>query len=282
LLVVALAAAVRLLAVQRHALHLSDALKTELEAGGYAVVDDAKEAEAAIEKSLAIRKQYLGNAPPALSTIKMVTECLIADGRLHDAEQLMHRIATPSLLARPEYTDRIGHGSFLISPTDLSAYLTGMCAAGGDWEAALPYAALKVKLKPNDSDGYRLLAPLLVVTTNVVAYRELCMKMITTFSNSTDLFVAERIAKNCLILPSSGADLKAISALIDLPVARGKDYVNYAIFKSTKALAEYRQEHFAQAIEWAGLSMVGAEANAYAIISMAQYNTDSGRGVAAP
>src|SRR5262249_41395903 len=128
--------------------------------------------------------------------------------------------------------------------------------------------------------SYHMLAPLLVATTNLATYRELCTKEITTFSNTTDLYVADRTAKDCLILPSSGADLKAVSALADLAVTRGKaSGRGYAWFRCCKALAEYRQQHFGQAIEWAASITKGdfpyAQAEAYAILSMAQNKFDA-------
>jgi hypothetical protein len=262
LLVVALAAAVRLLAVQRHALHLSDALKAESEASGYAFWGHGDEALAALEKSLAIRKQYLGNAPPGLSTIRVVNDCLLSDNRLNDAGELMQRIVTPSLLARPAYTVLC-----------IDRATTSACE--GNWEATLPYATLMVKLKPNDSKGYQALAPLLVATTNLAAYRALCSKIVTTFSHTTDILVAERMARDCLILPSAGVDLNAVAAMAKVAVTYGQRAPYYEYFVSTEALAQYRLGNYREAIHWTqavpGYSYPQADADEDAVVAMAQY-----------
>jgi hypothetical protein len=85
------------------------------------------------------------------------------------------------------------------------------------------------------------------------------------------------MAKDCLILPSSGADLKAVGALADVAVTRGTNSPSYPLFQCCKALAEYRQEHFAEAIQWADSSTKHSfpysKAEGYAILAMAQFKS---------
>jgi hypothetical protein len=102
--------------------------------------------------------------------------------------------------------------------------------------------------------------------------------------------VAERIAKDCLILPSSGADLAMVASLADMAVRLG-NASGLASWHLCKGFVEYRQGHFAAAAEWMqrtladprdpkmpiGHSSTGKEepardAEAYAVLAMAQYS----------
>jgi hypothetical protein len=87
------------------------------------------------------------------------------------------------------------------------------------------------------------------------------------------------MAKDCLILPSSGADWEAVSKLAETAVTAGKNQSEFPYFQCTKALAEYRTGHFAEAVGWAQKSIDNpsypADANrfvdAYIVLAMAQY-----------
>src|SRR5262249_43648548 len=86
--------------------------------------------------------------------------------------------------------------------------------------------------------------------------------------------VACQMAHDSLILPNPEADLKAIDALAEVAVTRGKAHEFYSMFSCCKALVEYRQGHFAQAIQWATLATNGppySMAESWAIASMADY-----------
>jgi len=90
--------------------------------------------------------------------------------------------------------------------------------------------------------------------------------------------VADRMAKDCLILPCATADFEAIGKLAETAVTAGKNQSALPYFQCTKALAEYRQGHFTNAIVWARKSLenpsFGADASrfveAYSVLAMAQ------------
>jgi hypothetical protein len=63
--------------------------------------------------------------------------------------------------------------------------------------------------------------------------------------------IAERIAKDCLILPSSGVDLNTMAALADTAIQGSSDHSAQDWFGLVKGLAEYRLGRFASAGEWA-------------------------------
>jgi hypothetical protein len=82
------------------------------------------------------------------------------------------------------------------------------------------------------------------------AYREHCRKSAERFSATTDPFAAERIAKDVLLLPSSGVDPKTIVQMTDYAVNADTNHWAMPWFQIAKALAEYRQDRFASAAAW--------------------------------
>jgi hypothetical protein len=86
------------------------------------------------------------------------------------------------------------------------------------------------------------------------------------------------MAKDCLILPKSGADLKVVGQLADVAVSRGKKSSSYALFQCCKALAEFRQGHFDEAVRWAQEAQKSdfpyAKGEASAVLAMALYKLE--------
>jgi hypothetical protein len=62
--------------------------------------------------------------------------------------------------------------------------------------------------------------------------------------------IAERMAKDCLILASSGVDLAMVAHMADTAVTLGADDVRLPFYQFAKGLAEYRQGNFPGAAEW--------------------------------
>ena len=93
------------------------------------------------------------------------------------------------------------------------------------------------------------------------------------------------MAKDCLILPRPGADLKVPGELAETAVTRGRsDSGSLSYFQCCKALAEYRQGHREGAISWARKAAASSSpyprGEAYAILAMAQHQlkqTDDSR-----
>jgi Flp pilus assembly protein TadD len=82
------------------------------------------------------------------------------------------------------------------------------------------------------------------------------------------------MAKACLILPPSGIDLEAVARLADTAIASGKG----AWIELAKGLTEYRQGHFASAIDWmhktlADPSEDARHAEAYLVLAMALHQS---------
>lgn len=121
-----------------------------------------------------------------------------------------------------------------------------------------------------------MLAALLAKTHNLSAYDQLCRRILAACTDTKNALVADEAAKACLLLPSRGANLEVISNLADTAVTRGVgDEGAMPFFQFCKALAEYRQGHFAGAVEWAQKPIrsprVYAQGQAYAVLAMAQW-----------
>src|SRR5262249_44881611 len=146
----------------------------------------------------------------------------------------------------------------------------------GKWQAAASDCLRLVQQAPDDSFRCYLLAPILVATTNLNAYQNLCSNIVARFSNTTNLIEADQMAKSCLILPSAGVDLKTLETMTRLAVTNGKNHAFYNYFECSESLAEYRLGNYNEALKWAQTTAryhyAPTESEAQAIIAMAQYN----------
>jgi len=261
LLIVSLTVTTRLVLLQRWELKLTAARELEWKANKHAAAKRSDEAEAALREALAIRRRYHGGEPPA-ENVEVVVASLALARQWGRAEALMNEILTPTALARPEFRGLIPARAEL-------------CARNGNWQVAALDAMLLVKQEPERSERYHMLAPLLVAITNLGAYQNVCSNMLVRFGNTTDYHVADRVAKDCLILPQSGVDLGQVAALADLAVTRGSNSSSAAYFQFCKALAEYRLGHHQEALDWSQRAAKGrvahVQSEATAIIAMSQF-----------
>jgi tetratricopeptide (TPR) repeat protein len=123
---------------------------------------------------------------------------------------------------------------------------------------------------------FHMQAVLLAKTYNLPAYKQLCATLLAKFTNTANPYVAERVVKDCLLLPNSGLDLAVVDKLADTSVTLGKgDNSGMPWFQAAKALAAYRTGRFAEAVEWAekplNSSEFYAKAQACAIMAMARW-----------
>ena len=261
LLIFALTMTTRLVISQRRELKLLDAIKLETKAFGFVRDSNPDAAEALLRESMAIRKRYHGGEPSAASTM-FILDGLFGMRKNHEAEKLLDDILTPEALTHPENSE------LMLLRAELSAQ-------AGRWESAATDARWLVKFEPGNSSRYHLLAPLLVAAGNLSAYQELCTNILARFKTTTNVGVADQMAKDCLILPTYGVDLKAVAGLANLAVTQGKIYGAYHFFQCCNALAQYRLGNYPEASHWAVESAKNpfphSQAEALAILSMAQY-----------
>jgi hypothetical protein len=96
------------------------------------------------------------------------------------------------------------------------------------------------------------------------------------FGETADPVVAERIAEDCLMLPPPAASLARLAKMADTAVSAGPTDNSWPYYVFVKGLAEYRQGHFAGAVEWLrrGAAQEGVPARtaqADATLAMAEY-----------
>lgn len=148
-------------------------------------------------------------------------------------------------------------------------------ARSGRWKEAAADAARALEYEPTNHQHYHTLAPLLVASNDLDAYAKLCREIVARFSGTTSVSIADRMAKDCLIHSSSGADLSLVAALADSAVTRGKDRPALPFYQFCKALAEYRQGNFSAAVEWASKPAASSfpyvAAEACAVVAMARH-----------
>jgi tetratricopeptide (TPR) repeat protein len=225
---------------------------------------DLDEADSYLSKALSIQRKVLDKAnPELLDTLHSLCLTLEGQKKFDDAEQILNETLTPEFVGQPS------SAGFLILRVDLEA-------RRGQWQEAATDAALALELQPDNHERYHTLAPLLAITHNRPAYEQLCRKIHATFADTTNAVVADRMAKDCLLFPPSKMDLQLIGHLADTAVTVGKDDWAMPYFEDTKALSEYRQGHFADAVEWAQKAlkrsdMLFLNAHAYAVLAMAHW-----------
>ena len=114
----------------------------------------------------------------------------------------------------------------------------------GEFAAAGSNYMRSVELNPTDHDAYHSLAPLLAHMGNREAYDQLCGQMVRQFGNTSVPTIAERMARDCLILPNPAVDMQTITKMTDTAIAAGSGHKYWNAFQFVKGLAEYRQANW--------------------------------------
>ncbi len=222
------------------------------------------EAEAAHREALTgWRKQFEIQDPHSLGELEGLVRTLIAQNKYDEAKKLLDESLTPAL----------------VQQSSSAGLLTLKCqleVRRGQWQEAAADALLAFELQPAERDRYSMLAALLVKTHNHAAYDQLRQRLLAIAADTTNVFVADQVAKACLFEPASGVDLETISRLTDMTVTLGADNSGaLPYFQVCKAFSEYRQGHFAEAAEWAqkplNIPGIAAHGQAYAVLAMADW-----------
>jgi len=131
-----------------------------------------------------------------------LVDVLRREGKYSEGERLFDEVLIPTFLSQPQ------SAGFLRDRSDFFA-------RRGRWKEAAAQAAGALSLQSIDHVPYHMLAPLLVANGDIAGYRELCEKIRIQFKGADNPFVADRMAKDCLILPTSAADFEVIDKLAD-------------------------------------------------------------------
>jgi tetratricopeptide (TPR) repeat protein len=221
------------------------------------------EAETAHRKTLELRRKREGNEDPQTFTeTEGLVRVLRNQKKYSEAEQIVNEALTPA------FTNKSARAKLVSLRCDLMA-------RQGHWREATADAALALELEPADHYRYHMLAPLLVITGNRAGYEQLCRRIVMTFTNTLNPYIAERMAKDCLLATNSAVDFVLADKLADVAVSRGSGQSSLPYFQTCKALSQYRQGRFAEAIEWAEKARNGphphASGQACAVLAMAHW-----------
>jgi len=184
---------------------------------------------------------------------------LVAQRKYRDAEQLLAEVLTPTFVKDSDCSDLLGRRLDLMGRQ-------------GRWKEAAADASTLMQYRSTDYYWPYNLAALLAITHDRPAYEQVCRKLPAGYAETTNPYIAQRVAEACLLLPNSGADLQLVDRLATRAVTLGN---GDGYFQPCKALSEYRQGSFAGAVEWAEKSLksseVFARAKGCAVLAMAQW-----------
>src|SRR5258708_11437097 len=200
---------------------------------------DYTEAERLYRQALASRRKLFGDEHVRKDgSLHNLIEVLVLQNKFDEVGAVLGEFITPATINRPE-------------SYDLLSLYTELLARHGLWEEAAAGASRVLELRPENAQQYHTLAPLLVASKNLAGYQQICRRIVARFSGTTDVFTADKMAKDCLILQSAGVDLEPVAAMAETAVAAGRREAPYPFFECCKALAEYRQGHYEGAAKWA-------------------------------
>jgi tetratricopeptide (TPR) repeat protein len=195
------------------------------------------------EEALALRKATLGpDHPDTLLSLYGVANSYQDLGRHAEALKL-HEEALALRKAR------LGpvHPDTLKSMNSLAITYQAL----GRWDEALAAYGRATALGTDLHDTWNHAATLWAWNGDRAGYRDHCRRMLDRFGPTTDLMIAERTAKACLLLPLGGPEQDAACDLADRAVAMAQGHWVRPWAEATRGLAAYRREHFADAVAWA-------------------------------
>jgi hypothetical protein len=132
-----------------------------------------------------------------------------------------------------------------------------------------------MQLQPAEHYWLYNAAALLAMNHHRAEYQQLCHRIPGSFADTTNPYIAARVADACLLLPDSGADLLAVEKLATKAVTLGSADGGIGHFQAIKALSAYRAGRFPEAVEWAEKALkspeVFARARGCAVLAMAQW-----------
>jgi len=219
-------------------------------------------AESVHREALAISQKKGDEDPEALADLEKLVRVLTNEKKFNEGEQLLGKTLTPAFVRQP-------------ASANLVVQRVNLMGRRARWQEAAVDAKLALDLQPNEHYRYHTLAGLLAMIRDRPAYEQICNTLLTKFANSTNPFVAERIAQDNLLLPNSGADLELLDRLADAAVTLGSGDAAMPYFQACKAMSNYRLGRFPEAIVWgekaATSSLDFAQTKAYAVLAMAHW-----------
>jgi len=229
------------------------------------------EALALLDETVKLAKSKLGPDHPFTTTSmdNLLTTCLAA-GRATEAQRMLNEVLAPALARQPQDSGLLRLRALFF-------------ARSARWKEAEADFSRLIELKPDGEEDWHRLAAVLVQEGEAQPYRDHCRKSVERFAETTNPPTAFHIAKDCLVLPDSTANLERVAKIADNALIVGTNNSRWPAMASTKALAEFRQGRFADAADWAertlsprllvlsGGARSYVEVETYAVLAMARH-----------
>jgi tetratricopeptide (TPR) repeat protein len=223
------------------------------------------EAESLYREALALQRKLSGDTHPSVAeSCYNLATVLNAQGKRDEAERVFNDILTSELETQPQ-------------AAILLRVRANFRARAGRWKEAATDFWKVIEFEPDNHVDYHLLASLLVKNDDLDAYHRLRGQIVERFGATADPVIAERMAKDCLILPASGAELKTLARMADTAIAAAPDHWGATFFQFAKGLSEYRQGRFDRAAEWMEKVLAKSgefdfrDSQAYMVLAMARH-----------
>ncbi|HUG92778.1 MAG TPA: tetratricopeptide repeat protein, partial [Planctomycetaceae bacterium] len=149
----------------------------------------------------------------------------------------------------------------------------------GHWQEAHDDYTRGLELDPDNHVWSYHRAPLRLKLGDREGYVRECREMLARFGSTQHPMLAERTAKNCLVLPDAMEDPAVVLRLADRAMTDTEHTDLYPHFQSIKGIAEYRAGRFEQALPWlqkgfTGLKNPPCRAMTQLFLSMAYHKLD--------
>jgi tetratricopeptide (TPR) repeat protein len=212
--------------------------------------EDAERVFAAVVSDpVMLSGQFTVGATPQLGdTVEKGYSCAV---RSYAALLESHGKATEGARVRSEHLARLRAAVPPPGADSVSALArrANLLARLGKFEEAAANHGRAVALNPGDHWQWYLRGCLLAHADQPDAYRTHCQAMLQQFGTTKDRFVADRTAKTCLLLPGATPDLTRQLRLVNVTLAPGYDQGMLPWIRLLEGMAEYRQGHWAAAIQ---------------------------------
>jgi tetratricopeptide (TPR) repeat protein len=152
------------------------------------------------------------------------------------------------------------------------------------WQKAAEDFAAALRIHPEEHWHWFRSASLWVWVNDRAAYRRHCEEMLRRWGETSDVVLAERTAKACLLAPDAVADMTPVFQLAQRGVTGTEAHQAYRWFLLARGLAHYRAGEFAQSLERLGKSVAPDRAlgiNAAALFVTAMAHQRLGQAAAA-
>jgi eukaryotic-like serine/threonine-protein kinase len=197
--------------------------------------------------NLALTLQYLGKYDEALEQSRIAV-------RLRPDVALVHRALAHSLEAKGRYDEALDEyrRAITLDPKDRAARrgLPRVLIREGKADEARATWSEDLASKPPEHKDWYGYAELCLFLGLEDEYRRARRDLLDTFGASTDLYIAERTSRACLLLPASEDEMPRIIAIGERAwnYDRSRDPGVYSHFMFVRSLAEYRQGRLDRAI----------------------------------